>query len=156
MNVRPALFRLALLALALLVAGCPTAPPRELRGSGQDMFSPDTLRIHPLTRLVPGTPAVVETRLEFTDQFGDITKTAGTVDLELLAPGNRSLGRWTFDLSAPAANKAFWDPITRTYLFRLNIPDAPELKSGQTLKLNAETSFPNATRLTAGTALTYR
>ena len=138
-------------SLLALLCGCPPARPPALAGAGMDMFTPVRVRLHPLSRLVAGTGATgaatapspagpaVEARLEFTDQFGDIGKSAGTAEFELFAPGvvgrGEKLATWSQDINSPEANRAHWDAITRTYLFHLPLPPGAAPRDRSTLSL---------------------
>jgi hypothetical protein len=109
-----------------------------------DMFTPVRVRLHPLSRLVPapatsGAPAAVEARVEFTDQFGDIGKSAGVATFELFAPAvvgrGEKLASWSEDINTPEANRGHWDAITRTYLFHLPLPPGAVPRDRSTLSL---------------------
>ncbi len=108
------------------------------------MFTPVRVRLHPLSRLVPAAPATsapasVEARLEFTDQFGDIGKSAGVATFELFAPAivgrGEKLATWNEDINSPEANRQHWDAITRTYLFHLPLPPGAAPRDRSTLSL---------------------
>jgi len=174
-----------ILVLALpMLAGCPDPQGRQLTGSGMDMFAPLTMRVHPLSRIVVPQPAAatatatepaagkagagdgedspeLEARIEFTDQFGDITKGVGIAHLSLYEhalalPGNKGakVGSWDVDLTTPADNKSRWDWVTRTYLFRFGLSDPRFAVIGSRYVLSATMTFPNATQLQADTVVT--
>jgi hypothetical protein len=139
-------------------AGCgPWDKTPVLAGGGMDMFTPVKIRVHPLSRVLPEAGAagpIVEARLEFTDQFGDIGKGAAPVYFEVfkyepLMPGHRGdrLNVWNFDLAKPDANKQHWDAITRTYLFKLPLPPG-SLKEQTRVVLAATLSLTGSERLT--------
>jgi hypothetical protein len=144
------------LTLALALAACQPAKNRNLSGSGMDMFAPVKMRLHPLTRFIPAAgeaDSTAEARLEFTDQFNDIGKAAGSVYFELfvyqtLVPNHQGdrIGFWKFDINTPEANEKAWDAITRTYLFKLPVNAAAKKQSR--LILVATFTLPNSTRLT--------
>jgi len=142
-----------------------------------DMFAPVSLRIHPLTRISfsPSTtnPATapansplptLQARLELTDQFNDTGKTVGLVNLDiheyqLLLPHHRGsrLSRFTLDLSSPTTNQQFWDPITRTYFFKIPLhPDAAKILAATNyhLTLAATLTLPNGEVLSSHLILT--
>ena len=144
----------------LLATGCLPVRPPLLAGAGMDMFTPVRVRLHPLSRLVPATapttaPAApqavagVQARLEFTDQFGDIGKAAGSAHFELFAPAilgkGDKLAEWTTDINAPAANHQHWDAITRTYLFDLPLPAGLSPRDRSILSVTF--TLPNGERL---------
>lgn len=122
------------------------------------MFTPVRVRIHPLSRLVPaaGTqPAAVQARLEFTDQFGDVAKAAGSANFQLSAPAaighGQKLAAWTVNLDDPAGNRDHWDAVTRTYLFTLPLPaGAPAVERAD---LAVTFTLPNGQRLTDSAAI---
>jgi hypothetical protein len=164
--------RLALTSLALLLAaasaGCFACKAPDLSGGGMDMFTPVKMRVHPLSRVIPEitgatpTPPIIEGRLEFTDQFGDVCKAAGPVYCEAfkydsLTPNHHGdrLGLWNFDLSKPRENKQHWDAITRTYLFKLPLLPA-SLKKQTRLILAATFTLPSGRRLTDDITLTLK
>jgi hypothetical protein len=156
MNKIPATSLILLSLLAL--SGCgPWDKTPALTGGGMDMFTPVKMRLHPLSRVLPeagATGPVVEARLEFTDQFGDIGKGAAPVYFEVfkyeaLMPNHRGdrFSVWNFDLSKPDANKQHWDAITRTYLFKLPLPPG-SLKKQTRVVLAATLSLVGSERLT--------
>jgi hypothetical protein len=160
----------ALFAVTLLsaLAACQDKKP-ALRGAGMDMFTPVKMRLHPLSRLVPGTgpgaQSTAEARLELTDQFGDIVKGAGVVYCELftwqaLGQNNRGerIGLWNFDLNTPEANKQHWDGITRTYLCKLPLPQGVNavLKTQGRLILSATWTLPNGARISDDMTLSLK
>ncbi len=156
--------RRTFILLPLLLAACqPPAP--KLAGSGMDMFAPTTIRLHPLTRFV--TPAaapatqgaepkpqipLLEARLEFTDQFSDPTKGAGTLTLQLfdqapLIHKGTLLQSWTLPLTAPEDERDHWDRTTRTYVFKLPL-NKPLPAARDHLLLTASLTLPNSQVLT--------
>ena len=108
-------------------------------------FRPITLRIHPLTRLLPSVDSdsaapMIEVRLELTDQFGDTTKGLGSLRLDLFEGGNggngggggrgggrglsgpgRHLLSWEPEFLEVEANARQFDRVTRTYVFSLDL-----------------------------------
>jgi hypothetical protein len=155
------------LTLAAFLAGCQFGKPPALSSGagGMDMFTPQKMRLHPLSRILPADKnalRTLEARLEFTDQFGDIGKGAGAVYIELFAyeslvpnhHGDR-LGIWNFDLSTPQANKEHWDSITRTYLFKPSLPAAALAKRTRVM-LQGTFVLPGGARLTDELALSVK
>jgi hypothetical protein len=124
MTLRP------LIALPLLLlAGCPSAKPPSLVGTGMDMFAPVELRVHPLSRITTDNATdngrVVEVRIELADQMKDTTKGVGVLTFTLARSStltNTVVDRWEAAIDTPDANKDHWDSITRTYLFRRQLP----------------------------------
>jgi hypothetical protein len=107
------------------------APPgRKVGPDAPWPYWPQRLRVHPLSqftadRSIGGT--IIECRLEFTDRDGDTSKAVGIVDIELhdgdLARGSEPVAKWAADLWLPEVNRERYDPVTRTYLFTLQIDE---------------------------------
>ncbi|MEM1424821.1 MAG: hypothetical protein AAGH64_12575, partial [Planctomycetota bacterium] len=101
----------------------------------QHPFPPETLIVHPLTRLSKdqGTGRTrIEAHFELVDRYGHTVKALGEVVLELRssdpgtatsAAGPRQVARWTKDMRTPDENARPFDRITRTY--RLTLADLP-------------------------------
>ncbi len=93
---------------------------------------PTAIRIYPTTRFVGENGVLLlEARIEVFDQMGDSFKTSGAVRLEISAAGEtpgvttgQLLYRWDLVLNDLEAQQKFYDPVTRTYLFRLKIDNA--------------------------------
>lgn len=84
------------------------------------------MRIHPLTRVMDNSEdqqRIVEVRIEFSDQFGSTTRSAGQLRLELIdrGAGGDVVEEWNNDLRSESSNALHFDDITRTYLFRLEL-----------------------------------
>jgi hypothetical protein len=148
------------LTLAATLPGCwpdPSDKPPVLVGTGMDMFGPVELRVHPLTRVTTDNAAdgkpLVEIRLEFKDQMGDTTKGVGALAFTLRQAGaltSTVLDRWEERIDTPRENKAHWDAITRTYLFRRPLPpgaDAGKLVLTATLTTPGGQTLANEMRL---------
>lgn len=102
-------------------------------------YWPRQVRIHPLTRIVitGEDEAHLELRLEFLDREGDTTKARGTVEVALFVEGGAGAGGgtpatdparrsdvvdgWVSDLADPDENRARFDTLTRTYLYKLAV-----------------------------------
>ena len=148
---------LLLMGLTLAVTGCQLwdTSPGQPTGTGMDMFAPTTMRIHPLTRFQgTGNLDRLLVHLEVTDQFADPTKGVGAVQLTLhafdrLARGGRGavLQQWSFDLTAADQQPRYWDPITRTYVFKFDLPDYPQLASRKAV-ISATFTAPGGKELT--------
>ena len=122
-----------------------TSKPFILTGEGSDQaswpFWASSMRIHPLSRITPdpknSEQVLVETRIEFTDPWNDACKALGVLTLDLMdgADPNRydiDLDRYEADLRDLATNVERWDPVTRTYVLKLQvsrwrIPAQPQL-----------------------------
>ena len=101
-------------------------------------FWPVQMRLHPLSRLVVEEDGqiLVEARLEFFEQDDNTTRAYGQVRLEVHdADGIRTSDgqeSWNIDLRDLETNRARFDDVIRTYLFRLEtdwerMPDEPVL-----------------------------
>ncbi|MFW6059390.1 MAG: hypothetical protein ACODAQ_04370 [Phycisphaeraceae bacterium] len=127
----------ALLGGALLAGACGGC---EFKG-GPDVAAPSgmedywrpvpvAMRIAPSTRFVRGQDgAILDARIELTDQMEDSVKSAGIARFDLFASdqGGQVLGRrlyhWNVTMRTLAAQREHFDPVTRTYLFRLQLDD---------------------------------
>ncbi len=136
--------------MAALTCGCESDSPDA---SGQDMFAPTGMRIHPIfTQLADlnhtGKPDGIEAQLEFQDQFGDPTKAAGRVVFELFqyqqaAPdprGKRVTGPWVGSLATLDDQHARWNTTLRTYRFQLSYP---QIRTDQSYVLAATFELPD-------------
>ena len=117
----------------------PTADRPAAATAADGPFVPVRVRIHPLTRIVTGddNQRRVDVHLELYDSWGHAVKGLGSVLFELYRDrggtselkGSRQLMRWpVIELLDSATNSRTYDPVTRTYLFRLRgLPaDLPE------------------------------
>ena len=133
---------LALSGLALIPPACTLRPPPNQAQPAPDTgalpnqhpFPPETIIVHPLTRLTtnPDTGNKrIEAHFELLDRYGHTVKALGEVVLELrtsdpgtaTGAGPRQLARWTKEMRAPDENARPFDRITRTY--RLTLADLP-------------------------------
>ncbi|MFA9478797.1 hypothetical protein ACERK3_10865 [Phycisphaerales bacterium AB-hyl4] len=93
---------------------------------------PESLRVHPTTRFVQrgGDEVTLQARIEFHDAMGDSVKGVGAYRLELFASDemgrnvSRRLYQWQIDVRTLAAQRSYYDAVTRSYLFRLRLDDA--------------------------------
>jgi len=150
----------------LFLAACESTRPILTAGTGgMDMFSPVKMRLHPFSRIVTSdnaNPPTIEAHLEFTDQFGDVTKSPGSIYFEVFryqtfTPNHHGdrVNLYTFQLSTPEANKEHWDPITRTYLFQLPL-SADAFKPGARMVLSATLNADESKRLQDDLTLTLK
>lgn len=133
-----------------MTAACQNVHQRPLAGSGMDMFAPVAMRLHPLTRILPDQ---LEARVELMDQMDDVTKGVGQITLELyryelasLHHRGQLVQRWQTDISTLQTNEKFWDPITRTYVFRYPL-DPQQTKDAGRFILVASMRFANNSEL---------
>jgi hypothetical protein len=133
-----------LLAAALI--GC-QQPDLTLRDAPEaTLFAPDAMRIHPIFTQykdfnADGQSDGLEALLEFTDRFGDPTKSAGGVIFELFEfrqaspdPRGDRLAEWRAPLLTVAEQRRHWDRTSRAYSFPLSFP---QLQPGRTYVLSA-------------------
>ncbi|MCC5828932.1 MAG: hypothetical protein JJU36_05735 [Phycisphaeraceae bacterium] len=121
----------------------PRVPNLVETGSDRFELGPRSMRVYPSTRIVgePGSQ-LIEARLEFLDAAGDSTKAVGRARLDLFPVTRqgeidraRRVHRWEIDVLTLTDQRRFYDPITRAYLFRLQLPDT--LSTGARLGLEA-------------------
>jgi hypothetical protein len=142
---------LAVVLAATVATGCKpdeasSPSPAALRtpdegASARWPFWPETMRLHPLTRLVldvDSGDAVIESRIEFLDREEDTTKGWGRLRIDLHdesdGPNETARAEWNLDLRDPGVNRQYFDDVTRTYLFRLELapgqlPEQPVLRA---------------------------
>ncbi|MFW5682000.1 MAG: hypothetical protein ACOC1G_03255 [Phycisphaeraceae bacterium] len=148
----------------VLLMGCQT-PDRAVRavnGERHDakvtahevwLPTPVAVRVYPSTRFVrEGDRVLLEARIELLDAMGDPVKWPGRARLELLAATStrpiRTTGRlfgWSVDLRSRKQQGSHYDPVTRTYFFRLMIDDATVTERPTVLR--AEYSPPDTPRV---------
>lgn len=151
-------------ALIVLLGGCAATGPavqspdgrvedREVAVGDVWMPEPVAVRVYPSTRFVrEGDRLFLEARIELLDAMGDPVKWPGQARLELLAAtstrpirtGGRLYG-WSVDLRTGEQQISHYDPVTRTYLFRLVVND-PAVTERATV-LRAEYSPREAARV---------
>ncbi len=144
---------LCLGAFVLVAAGCATGTGRAASGGGGSVvnpgqrsntgwpFWPQRMRIHPLSQFVKDRQTgnfLLEARIEFIDPYGHTCKAYGEVVIALhdANPSHfdaKEIGSWAEDLTDLEQNQVFFDDVTDTYLFRLEIegmavPDESELQ----------------------------
>ena len=104
-------------------------------------FWPQQMRVHPLSQFVKDRQTgnfILEVRIEFSDPYGHTCKAYGEVvialhDADPLHFDEKEIGSWAEDLTDLELNQVFFDDVTGTYLFRLEIegmtvPDECELQ----------------------------
>ncbi|MEI8198022.1 MAG: hypothetical protein WCI73_19180, partial [Phycisphaerae bacterium] len=100
-------------------------------------------------------PDQIEIHVEFKDQFGDVGKAVGIMNLQVQTPGfgllsGRTVAQWSVDVQTPRVNGQYWDSITRTYVFRYRVTDAEAMaafKPGAHFVIHATMDFANHTQL---------
>jgi hypothetical protein len=148
----------------VLVMGCQAPDPavRAIDGERHDadgavseawLPTPVAVRVYPSTRFVRERQRVLlEARVELLDAMGDPVKWPGQARLELLAATStrpiRTTGRlygWSVDLRSRKQQSRHYDPVTRTYFFRLMIDDAAVTERPTVLRV--EYSPPDTPRV---------
>ena len=144
---------LCLGTILLVEAGCATSTGRASSGGGGSVvnpgqrsntgwpFWPQQMRVHPLSQFVKDRQTgtfLLEARIEFSDPYGHTCKAYGEVVIALhdADPSHfddREIASWAEDLTDLEQNQVFFDDVTGTYLFRLEIegmtvPDESELQ----------------------------
>ncbi len=100
------------------------------------LFEPVSLEVHPFSSVSfdrRDRGWVLEARLRLLDRLEDVTKSDGVVRLELYdvpavaskAEGGRRQGVWEAPLHTLNQHRRHYDPITRTYVFRLKLDRRP-------------------------------
>ena len=121
------------ITVTVLLAGCGVYPRVSRRTMTEaEMFGAANMRIHPIFSQVKdwtgdGKLDGVEALLEFSDGFGDPTKSSGAVVFELYdyrqynpdPRGTRVAEPWVASLASPAEQRARWNRTSRTYAFQL-------------------------------------
>ncbi len=128
--VNPALVCVLLWAV-VAAGGC------EFKGRGGGLGGeagwrpePEAMRIYPGGRFVQEQDrALLELRVELADAMGDPTKASGLYRFELFESASvQPLGArdtvWELPIQAKEDHEAHYDPVTRTYFFRLALDDA--------------------------------
>lgn len=153
---------LVMLALGIaILTGCEFKGDRIDEGlaNGERWpFVPAAVRVHPFTTLKAGDasePMVLEARIEMVDAAGDVTKGVGELRFELYLLGataqdagkERQLMRWDASLVTIEQNQRHYDPITRTYSFKLKLEQPPP--TGGKLRLDVQLTDDTGRRMTA-------
>ena len=92
---------------------------------------PVAMRVYPSTRYATEADRpVLDARIELFDQMNDSIKGVGRFRFELFAGDDRTaaqlarrLYRWDVNLHTLAQQRQYYDPVTRSYQFRLQIDD---------------------------------
>lgn len=134
------------LMAAALLAGCQFKGEREVdheAAPGVWRPRPVGARVYPSTRFVrEGRDALLEARVELTDEMGDAVKAAGELRLDLFASDDSgtSLGRrlysWQVELLTLDDQQTYWDAITRTYLLRLRLDNREAARRPTVLRVS--------------------
>lgn len=94
------------------------------------------IRVHPLTRVLPGTDHVtVEVRVQCYDVDDNDTRSVGTLRVQVGAGADAT--PVTLDLTDHADNVRHWDAVTRTYMVRVDAPATFHCEPKSTLPVEA-------------------
>jgi hypothetical protein len=127
-------------------------------------FVPVSMRIHPFTSIeydAEHETVVLEARVELLDRLGDMTKGVGDFRFELYKASERAtslpvqeemLYVWNVSMLTLAENQQYYDPITRTYAFRLKMQQVPP--PGTAVRLFGHFADPAGRRLKTTANLT--
>ena len=136
-------------------AGDPSGPSDPAITPAAWPYTPATIRVHPLSRIVPSTdgsaPRLAEVRVQCNDLEGDATRTIGTLWLRL---GTGEQARIVeCDLGDAKVNRECWDPVTRTYRLTLPLPEGFVCTPGAALAAQARLRLDHAKELEASGSL---
>ena len=102
------------------------------------------MRVFPSTRFVSdsGRP-VLEARVEMIDEMGDSVKTSGSWRVELFSGGDarpireprKLLYSWQIQATTLAQQQRHYDPVTRAYLFRLQMDQPTDPQQAVTVSV---------------------
>lgn len=131
---------LVIAALGFMLAACTPRSTIRPQGSSDDTlhaiehpgpFAPVSLRIHPLTHIETGPtgePTII-CHVEFKDRWHQAVKAAGPLEIQLYRPAgglqadmDRQDVRWPLPLDDLERNADWYDTVTRTYRFQLDLP----------------------------------
>ncbi|MEX2670850.1 MAG: hypothetical protein WD294_01940 [Phycisphaeraceae bacterium] len=168
MHVRNGSLTVGAMLLLVLAVGCNGVSFKGTDGSADAAleawpFKPVSMRIHPFTSLQPveGEEALIlEVRIEMFDQLGDVTKGVGNWRFELYTQPGRASQRsrervevWEAAMTELVQNERHYDPITRTYAFKLHLEEQPPID--QPLSVVAQFNTPSGERLIADSEVSY-
>ena len=159
---------LAILFAVAVAPGCKSTPPSGGQdrvppaasgggGAGNWPFKPIGMRVHPFTTFVVDKSGKesLDARLELVDEMGDVTKGLGKLRFELYA-GAATEGRagqgerlyiWEASVATVEETREHYDPITRTYYFKLRLDKPPPRR--QKLRLDVQFDGAWGQRMTA-------
>lgn len=145
-----------ILVAAALLSACSRStirarPPGEGTASEHAIenpgpFAPVSIRIHPLTHIaeLPNGQAEIVCHIEFKDRWHQPVKAAGPLEIQLYQPVgglnaelDRQNLRWPLELGDLDRNADWYDAVTRTYRFQLEVPAGALPGSGSLVRLRA-------------------
>ena len=125
----------------LTISACQSTAPRSHSSEPSNQFTPVSLSVHPLSHisLEDGGGVVLEACVQLKDRDGLPVRGLGILEVSLQqggASGEAILTRrsWERDLSNARINLATFDPMTRSYLLRIDleggiVPRLPSLSA---------------------------
>ncbi len=136
-SMRPAPFLIwTCLAMAILsgcqAGGSSATPSEPVIQVDQWPFSPESIRVHPLSRIKYGDDGSlqVQGRIEFLDRDGFSTRGVGTLKIILAGSssgGSHAESSWESDLNDLETNGQYYDEVTRTYLYSLSLDEVGDV-----------------------------
>lgn len=107
-------------------------------------FRAAQIRVYPSSRFkLREGAAVLDLRLELTDDMGDAVKAVGQAQVELYQGGepnrpslDRKLYVWQIPLRTLTHQRMHWDSITRAYVFQLVLDEIPQRSRYATVVVN--------------------
>ncbi len=125
-------------AAGCIMKGEPAVPRQNGTPTGTTAWQigPVQMRLLPSTRFVQlDKQILLESRVEFQDELKDTIKAVGTFQFEVFAVNrqgqlieSQKVFSWKLDMLTREANQEFYDPVTRAYLFRLEVDQLPTLQ----------------------------
>lgn len=126
---------MAMTLLATLALGLPGCAWKGADGIAPGVLTPAwrlqpvTMRVYPSSRIVrEANQTLLEARIELLDEVGDSIKGVGDWRFDLSDPGRATDGAtpqrlytWEVAMLSRDQNTQFYDPVTRTYHFRLKL-----------------------------------
>jgi hypothetical protein len=153
-SMAAALLGMAIVWMSACASGCDdTAPAGYVEIKPPLSFTlPHTISIHPFTslRTIDNQGQRLEVRMEAKDAYQDTTKAFGKFRFELysfkpISPNHKGelIDSWEEDITGGQTNLIHWDPITRSYVFRLVL--SASIPPGRILVLTASFETPYST-----------
>lgn len=139
------------LLLACLVTGC--GPTRSGLTGDNWPWGPTTLEIHGLSRFmeVDGEERL-SLRIEFLDRDGDPVKFPGQLEIEVDPEGSfeEEERSFSFDLEDLKVNARYWDHVTSTYRFMLDMDWTEPPLPSTPIRVRAIANIPDQGTLANG------
>lgn len=150
-SIAQVIFQILLLTMTIFATAACVSKGADLidtdnisHADGHWQLTPARMRIYPSTRFINESKnGILEARIEFFDSMGDSVKAIGKIHFDLFATvhgkepllGQR-LFTWEADLLTLAEQRRYYDPITRTYRFPLEVHSLPSARSPTMLRVS--------------------